>query len=360
MQTELGFSVDLLNAGAAVNYGGLAVGCFFFIPLVHKYGRRPIYIFSSALQFASCVWQADMRTAGGYIGSNLISGLGGAISEIVVQITVADMFFVHQHATMNGWFVIFQAAGGFLGPVASGYIVDSQGWRWMWWWCVIFFGVTLVSVVFLFEESKYVPILEGQSVTLPSQLDQIELNDDIKDKKEAEDHVSSSAVASHVAINPDIKPKTYMQRMALVTITNESIWPHFYQPIVALFYFPAVSYTAITYGSTLAWFAIMTSLQATYMLSPPYNFSAIGIGLMNVAPFIGAVLGFPCGGYLSDKHILWLSRRNGGIYEPEMRLWLALPVVVLGPASILMFGLGIAYVSSFTGSPCLIRLKKLR
>lgn len=136
--------------------------------------------------------------------------------------------------------------------------------------------------------------------------------------------------------------------MARVTVTDESIWPHFYQPIVALFYFPAVAYAAITYGSSLAWFAIMTSLQASYMLYPPYNFDARGIGLMNLAPFVGAVLGFPCGGYLSDKSILWLSKKNGGIYEPEMRLWLALPVVVLGPASILMFGLGIAYVSSFS------------
>jgi hypothetical protein len=115
---------------------------------------------------------------------------------------------------------------------------------------------------------------------------------------------------------------------------------------VTLFTYPAVTYAALTYGSTLAWFATMTSLQASYMLLPPYNFDAIGIGLMNVAPFVGALLGFPCGGYLSDKSILWLSKRNGGIYEPEMRLWLALPVAILGPASILMFGLGLAYVCS--------------
>jgi MFS family permease len=132
--------------------------------------------------------------------------------------------------------------------------------------------------------------------------------------------------------------------MALVTPTDESLLPHFWQPIETLFTFPAVTYAAITYGSTLAWFAMMTSLQATYMLMPPYNFDAIGIGLMNVAPFVGAILGFPCGGYLSDKSILWLSKKNSGIYEPEQRLWLALPAVVLGPASILMFGLGLAYV----------------
>lgn len=348
METELGYSVDILNAGAAVNYGGLAIGCFFFIPLVHKYGRRPIYIFSVALQLASCIWQAKMITVGDFIGSNLISGLGGAISEIVVQITVADLFFVHQHATMNGWFVIFQSAGAFLGPVASGYIVDSQGWRWMWWWCVIFFGVTLICVLFLFEESKYVPVIHGQPVIPQPQVAQQELNQDSKDAKQADDDAveSNPGIARTVTINPNIPMKSYRERMAWLTVTPESMWPHFYQPIVTLFTFPAVAYAALTYGSTLAWFAIMTSLQASYMLYPPYNFSAIGVGLMNLAPFIGAMLGFPVGGWLSDKHILWLSKKNGGIYEPEMRLWLALPCAILIPGSILMFGLGLAHVST--------------
>ncbi|KAJ5121912.1 hypothetical protein N7448_003045 [Penicillium atrosanguineum] len=341
METQLGFSVDILNAGAAVNYGGLAIGCFFFIPLVHKYGRRPIYIFSSALQLASCIWQAKVQSVGGFITSNIISGLGGAISEIVVQITIADMFFVHQHATMNGWYVFFQSAGAFLGPVASGYIVDSQGWRWMWWWCVIFFAITLLCVIFLFEESKYVPILTGESVQ-PTQA--MEETEDGKSKSASNDkNATPEVVASRIATNAEIQPKTYWQRMAWITPTSESLWPHFYTPIVTLFTFPAVTYAALTYGSTLAWFAIMTSLQASYMLEPPYNFSAIGIGLMNIAPFVGALLGFPCGGWLSDKSILWLSKKNRGIYEPEMRLWLALPAAVLGPASILMFGLGLAY-----------------
>lgn len=355
MMTELGFSVDILNAGSAVVWAGLAIGCFFFIPLVHKYGRRPIYLFSTALQLASCIWQAQTYSVGSFIGSNLISGLGGAVSEVIAQITVADLFFVHQHGTMNEWFVIFQSTGTFLGPVASGYIVDSQGWRWMWWWCAIFFAVTLLCVIFLFEESKFVPVLDGQGIALALQVNPSKFAEDSKDKPPRDSRnvlEATGSVASRVATNPEIKLKTYLQRMALVTPTNESLIPHFWQPIVTLFTFPAVSYAAITYGSTLAWFAIMTSLQATYMVIPPYNFDPTGIGLMNIAPFIGAVLGFPVGGYLNDKSILWLSKKNGGIYEPEMRLWLALPVVVFGPASILIFGLGLAYVCFLGGLVC--------
>lgn len=283
-----------------------------------------------------------MNSVGDFIGGNLISGLGGAISEIIVQITVADMFFVHQHATMNGWYVMIQSTGAFLGPVASGYIVNSQGWRWMWWWCVIFFGVTLLCVIFFFEESKFVAVLDGQCVALASQGSDAEK---FNGKNQAGGEGVPRTGTTHVAMNSSIKPKTYLQRMALVTPTRESPWPHFYQPIIALFAFPAVGYTAITYGSTMAWFAIMTSLQASDLLLPPYNFDPIAVGLMNLAPFAGAALGFLFGGYLSDRSILWLSKKNHGIYEPEMRLWLAIPIAILAPAAILMFGLGLSYVS---------------
>ncbi|KAG8408613.1 hypothetical protein J3459_010915 [Metarhizium acridum] len=37
-----------------------------------------------------------------------------------------------------------------------------------------------------------------------------------------------------------------------------------------------------------------------------------------------------------------MARRNRGLYEPEMRLWLAVPGAVLLSAGVLMFGIGIA------------------
>lgn len=353
-QSELGFSVDFLNAAAAVNYAGLAIGCVGLVPLVHKYGRRPMYIFSTVLQLASCVWLAATRTNGDMIGSNLLSGISGAISETIVQITIADLFFVHQHGAMNGWYLFATFTGAYLGPVASGYIVNSQGWRWVWWWCAILFAVNLVLIIFYFDESKYVSIIHGQPGRRPSvAADEPGASSrsvgDGFDKAEAGlekvDSVATKGTAStNSHIDPSIPLKTYRQRLTLVTKTDGSILRDFYQPLVLLFSFPAIAYTAMTYGSLLAWFAVTTSVQATYLFSPPYNFTAAGVGLMNLAPFIGTIPAIWVGGYLNDKSIVWLSKRNGGIYEPEMRLWMSIPVAFVTPAGILMFGLGLYYV----------------
>lgn len=349
LQDELGFTVNDLNQAAAVNYAALAVGCVFFIPFVHKYGRRPVYMFSTALQLGSCVWFAVTQTRGDLYGSNLISGLGGAISETIVQITIADMFFIHHHATMNGWYLFATFAGAYLGPVASGYIVDSQGWRWMWWWCVIFFGVSLILVIFFFEESKFIHITQGHPATRPTSAttqeaayrDTEETPDNTEDKFAPAEHVRSN-----VQIDGTIRMKSYRQRLAMVTKSSGSILQDFYQPLILLFKFPAIAYTALTFGSLLAWFAILISVQAIYLFDAPYNFTAVGVGLMNLPPFIGTVFGVLSAGYLNDKSIVWLSRRNEGVYEPEMRLWLALPAAILVPAGILMFGLGLSNVTN--------------
>lgn len=309
------------------------------------------------VQFASCIWQARVKTAGDLIGANIIGGLGGAISETVVQITIADLFFVHQHAAMNGFYLLFTSIGAFLGPVAAGYVVQSQGWRWIWWWCVIFLGINVIAVVFFFEESKYVPLLSahrGSSVTpqiagisalQDSRDDDSMQKNPSEDVKQAESGGPLDHAPTTISIDPEIQPKTYRQRLALITPSSGSITQHFWQPVIMLFSFPAVTYTAMTYGSILAWFAIMTSVQATYLLGPPYNFTAIGIGLMNLPPFIGSFIGFFIGGWLNDQSILWLAKRNRGVFEPEMRLWMALPAAILLPAGILMFGLGLANVS---------------
>ena len=146
-------------------------------------------------------------------------------------------------------------------------------------------------------------------------------------------------------LDPSILRKSYRQRLSLLT-TSSGGWSmffrHTYQPFIILFTFPGIAYEALIYGSLLAWFSVVVSVYSSYLTFPPYNFSSSAVGLMNLAPFIGGLFGCIYGGLLSDWLIIKLSGRNNGIYEPEMRLWLALPAVVIQPCSLLMFGTPIA------------------
>lgn len=214
---------------------------------------------------------------------------------------------------MNGWYLLLTSIGAFLGPVASGYVADGQGWRWMWWYCVIFVGIQLVATIFLYEESKFVP--KPGTVQVAPQESNEHLKDPTTDLTTVESQPTGNV--THIHIDGSIPRKTYWQRMALVTATEAPVLRHVYQPFIVLFTFPAISYTAFTFGSVLSCFAIVTTIQAIYLPDAPYNFSPAGVGLMNLPPFIGAFLGFFVAGWLNDKSIVWLANRNKGIYEPE-------------------------------------------
>ncbi|KAF7535163.1 hypothetical protein G7054_g5603 [Neopestalotiopsis clavispora] len=337
--TELGMDYQNYNEITAMSYVGLAVGCIFFIPLVYKLGRRPVYLFSLAIQFATAIWAAKVQTVVEMYPLNLIQGIGGAISETIVQITIADLFFVHQYATMNGLFLLCQSTGAFLGPVAAGYVVVNQGWRWQWWWCAIFLGLSLVLVLLFFEETAYVPTLEGQTTANANIQETTPLGKKADPERGLRLVKQSSATA-----NGQSAQKSWSEKLRLYTIFEGAVLHHAWQPFVLLVRIPAVVYTALTYGILLANFSAMISVSTTSLLYPPYNFDAAAVGLFNIAPFIGALLASVTIAPLSDITIIQLSKRNGGVYESEMRIWPAIPGAILASGGFLMFGIGLAQV----------------
>ena len=54
--------------------------------------------------------------------------------------------------------------------------------------------------------------------------------------------------------------------------------------------------------------------------------------------FIGALLGFAITGLLSDWSARLLTRWNHGVYEPEFRMFLVVPQLILGCAGLYGFG----------------------
>lgn len=81
----------------------------------------------------------------------------------------------------------------------------------------------------------------------------------------------------------------------------------------------------------------MITILSSTMPLPPYNFTSSQIGLMALPGFIGTSLGVILTGLLSDRSILYLSRRNRGIYEPEFRLYLIPLFAPFVPAGAILY-----------------------
>ena len=89
MSVDLHVTYTQLNRAMSVNFVGLSMGCVLFIPLARKYGRRPIYLLSTALMLATSIWLGELRSLGELYVANLLQGLAGATNESIVQMTVS-------------------------------------------------------------------------------------------------------------------------------------------------------------------------------------------------------------------------------------------------------------------------------
>ena len=270
---------------------------------------------------------------------------------------VADLFFIHQRGLMNSIYIWVANTGSNLAPVAAGFISDSQGWRWVWWWFVIFFGVTLVMFIFGFQETKFnwMEAIQGKAPSGEPSAESMTIETDKEKQLQNTQPLRSGSLSedpetiqsnrprnlSVVVVDSTIRRKTYWQALSFST-TSRGPWKtfarHSYQPFFILFTVPGVAYSSCVYAVLLAWSTVMTAALSTYMLDPPYSFSATGIGLMNLAPFIGTTLGCLICGPISDWMILRLARRKNGIYEPEMRLWVFVPFIPFQVAGAFWFG----------------------
>ncbi|KAL4987420.1 major facilitator superfamily domain-containing protein [Aspergillus falconensis] len=344
---ELGFSFALLNDSYAAGCGALAVGGIILIPFALKFGRRPIYVLSTAIQCGLSVWSARMQNVADLMLVNILSCIVGALSEVIVQMTVADIYFVHERGLMNTIYYWFMTVGTTLAPLAGGYITLSQGWRWVWWWMAILFGIGLAAFILFYEETMFnASLIDGVPVA----------NETVPERKFSKGKSEAPAPQDIKATNSDTVPydpvqidysipkKRCWQKLALWSYSSLSfgqLAKHTYQPFLIMFSIPAVCYMAVEYGIMTACTTVPVTTLSTVMTMPPYNFNSAQIGLMGIPPFLGTCLAAITCGPLSDWVILYLARRNGGIFEPEMRLWLCLLSVPLVPAGLFMFGIGL-------------------
>ena len=339
MAVDMGLTITQLQHGQSANLAGLATGCALFVPLTVKYGRRSTYIASVAVMAADCWWIYRRKTYAEVIVTSIILGWAGAINETVAQMTIADLFFVHQRGTANAFYQASVTAGAFLTPVAAGYQANGYGWRSC--YMALAISQTIMAAIFLvgYEETKYNRVLDESNNNIAAILmepkQDVAMVENIEITKTAErDQAASTNDAND---NLGVAKNTYWQRMRFTTTTHESLWRVFIAPVAVLF-LPHVFFTAFEYAAQVCWLVMYSASSPIIFSAPPYLFKASGLGNMLLGPLIGTLLGALYGGPLSDRVVVRLAKRNGGTFEPEMRLHLLLLPFLTASGGMAMFG----------------------
>lgn len=135
-------------------------------------------------------------------------------------------------------------------------------------------------------------------------------------------------------------PKTYSQTLKPWNgkLRNENWFLVALRPFI-LFAYPAILWSTLVYSLSIGWLIVLSeSVSTIYKNKETYNFTSLQTGLVYVSPFVGGIIGTAVAGKLSDVLVRFMSRRNGGIYEPEFRLVMAIPVTLSTCIGLMGFG----------------------
>lgn len=149
--------------------------------------------------------------------------------------------------------------------------------------------------------------------------------------------VGPSHYTNHLRTQP---PKTFRQTLRPWNgrLRRETWFKVALRPFI-LFAYPAILWSTLVYSLSIGWLIVLSeSVSAIYRNKETYNFSALQTGLVYLSPFVGGVLGTAVAGKVSDIIVRFMSRRNGGIYEPEFRLVMAIPVMIATCIGLMGFG----------------------
>lgn len=105
-----------------------------------------------------------------------------------------------------------------------------------------------------------------------------------------------------------------------------------------LFAYPAVLWSAMVYSLAVGWLIVLSESVAHVYRDTSYNFTAFQVGLVYISPFVGGVIGTAVAGKISDLVVRFMARKNDGVYEPEFRLLMVVPITISTVIGLMGFG----------------------
>lgn len=76
------------------------IGNLLWMPLVIKFGRRPVYVISFVLFTATTFWAGGASTYNSTLAARILLGFSSGTSECLAPLTISDIFFLHERGTI--------------------------------------------------------------------------------------------------------------------------------------------------------------------------------------------------------------------------------------------------------------------
>jgi MFS family permease len=211
--------------------------------------------------------------------------------------------------------------GSLVGGISGGYIA-SHGLEWLHWVNVIICAILFVACLIFVPETLYKrdeppPVMSSERST----------------SKEVE-----SAQIEEVVYPPaqQYQDFTFVRSLKLYTY-HGNLGKNFLAPWLTL-RLPGVWLVMLWYAGLVGGVVTLSTVGPTIVAYPPYNWGQ-NAGLINIGGVIGSFLGAAATAALVDRAIVTKKTiKDGEFSEPEARLPVALPGLILATTGLWTFG----------------------
>ncbi|EJT74215.1 hypothetical protein GGTG_08059 [Gaeumannomyces tritici R3-111a-1] len=373
---SLWFGVDFTKIALLTGYFLLGVGLMgvIFVPSSRIWGKRHAFVFGLIIIIISSAWAGDVgRNYDSMVGARVIQGFGAAPYEALVNVAVGDLYFVHERGKRMAGTNLAVFGGAFATPILVGKITHTIGWWWTFYLVAILCAASLPAIVFLCPEVAYrrdkslnTDMLSEDERTASKPNTTSQYNDNGRPEQPAPataDAATNQARSGEEkphdqdAVNPypsnaapQMTPmgmprpvprkKTFVESLALFDgrKTDDNFFVLFARPFV-LFAQPAFFWACLIQGTMIGWTVFIGVILGQFFLGPPLWWNEVNTGYAYTGAFVGALVGFVIAGGLADWSAKKMTAWNGGVYEPEFRIVLIIPQLILGCAGLYGFGI---------------------
>lgn len=341
----------------------IATGCAgpFASAFGRKYGKRPVYIFSSIV---GTIGGIVSEVASGYdmlLVGRILHGISVAAYESLAIASIGDIFFVHERAVRVGLMMFLLTAISNGVSIVAGVITANLSWHYNFHILTPFAALQTILVIFYCPETMYrrnaiYDIDTTGSGDNLQKLAKIEASaaQHVEKAEDAADLENSVTHATQSSFEPIPAKKTYFQELAIYNgvFVEDSIIKMVLSSLAIIFNISAF-YQIVSTGMIIVWYVAIAILSGVIFASPPYLLDSAKIGYISVGPLIGGFLGSLFPSIISWPFIKFMTRKNKGIFEPEFCLPLVIVGGVIAIAGLVGWGFAIqsfqtVYLVSFT------------
>ncbi|AEO55516.1 hypothetical protein MYCTH_2299442 [Thermothelomyces thermophilus ATCC 42464] len=344
---------------------GVGIAAFFFVPSGRIWGKRHLFVGGTLLLVVTAAWGGASQGEGNYrsmVAARVFQGIATAPFESLVNAAVGDLYYVHQRGIRMAFTNLAVFGGAFFTPILVGKITNTIGWWWTFYLVAIFCGACFPLVFLFCPETAYrrdtvlnLDLLDKENpanarAANPGTPEDAEKSGQsnggvsaVKTDEEANTGPEANGAASTaapVSAKSATRPKaTFKQSLALFNgrKTDETFWKLLLRPL-PLFLQPAFLWACLIQGLMIGWTVFIGVIMAQFFLGSPLWWGEVKTGYAYTAAFIGAIVGFVIAGALSDWSARAMTKWNNGIYEPEFRILLVIPQLIIGCAGLYGFG----------------------